>query len=215
MKLKPKHLHIAMSLALCFVILMSLAGFDAHCESVRGSVLRLHILANSDSDFDRSVKLSVRDRVLESCSDLFEGARDLSEAEQRARESLPRLEKVAKAELERLGCDLPVTVEVGEDDFDTRTYGDVTLPAGRYTAVRVLLGAAEGHNWWCVCDPNICLAAAGQKQEISSVLDEENTRIVTSGGYKVRFKIVELYAAGGEKPLLRAHFRLVKGKPRG
>ena len=70
MKFKPKHLHIAMSLALCFVILMSLAGFDAHCESVRGSVLRLHILANSDSDFDRSVKLSVRDRVLESCSDM-------------------------------------------------------------------------------------------------------------------------------------------------
>ena len=199
MKFKPKHLHIAMSLALCFAILMSLAGFDAHCESVRGSVLRLHILANSDSDFDQSVKLSVRDRVLESCSDLFEGARDLSEAEQRARESLPRLEKVAKAELERLGCDLPVTVEVGEDDFDTRTYGDVTLPAGRYTAVRVLIGAAEGHNWWCVCYPNICLAAAGQKQEISSVLDEENTRIVTSGGYKVRFKIVELYEAFAEK----------------
>lgn len=189
-----KRLHIAMALSLVFTIMMSLACFDAHCDIIRSSVLRLHILANSDSDRDQSVKLSVRDRILSECGELFEYTSDYDEAVKIAKRNVPALQKVAEDQLKKLGCDYGVRVEVGKSDFNTRDYGEVTLPAGTYTAVRVLLGKANGHNWWCVCFPNMCIPAASQTDEIGSVLDKEDTKIVTSHQkYKMRFKVVEWY----------------------
>ncbi len=189
-----KKLHIAMSMALVLSILLSLACFDASCDTVRSGVLRLHILANSDSDYDQEVKLKVRDRLLEECGELFEQTYSYDEAVSQAKENLPLLQMAAEAELERLGCDLPVKVEIEKSDFSTRVYEDVTLPAGEYTAVRVLIGDAEGQNWWCVCYPNMCIPAVSQTEEIGSVLDKQSTKIVTnSDKYVVRFKIVEIY----------------------
>ncbi len=189
-----KKLNISVAFALAFTLLMSLAFFDASCADIRTRVLRLHILANSDSDYDQRLKLDVRDRILSQCSELFCDAESVDTAIERARQGLPELQAAAESVLAERGCAYGVRVEIAPSDFNTRDYGDVTLPAGRYEAVRVLLGDANGQNWWCVCFPNMCIPAASQTDQISSALTDSQTKIVTSkSGYTVRFKVVEWY----------------------
>ncbi len=189
-----KKIHISMALALVFSILMTMTGFEARCDSIRTNVLRLHVLANSDSEFDQAVKLAVRDRILAECGDLFERVDSYDAALKQAESNLPALCASAQAQLRELGCEYPVSVEIAQTDFDTRVYDDVTLPAGEYTALQVRIGEAEGKNWWCVCYPNLCIPAASQTDEVSEVLDEDEAELVTnSGKYIMRFKIVEWY----------------------
>ncbi len=189
-----KNLNISIAFALVFSILMSLAFFDASCADIRTRVLRLHILANSDSAYDQQVKLAVRDRILSECGSLFAETESVADAIAEARANLPLLQSAAEAALCDYGCSYSVRVELAASDFATRHYGEVTLPAGEYEAVRVLIGNAEGQNWWCVCFPNMCIPAASQTDEISSALSESETKIVTkSGDYQIRFKIVEWY----------------------
>lgn len=185
-----------MLLALTLTVLLTLTGFDAHCDTIRTHVLRLHILANSDSDADQAMKLALRDRLLSECGDLFAETADYDAALAQAQENLPALEAAARRELAELGCALPVTVRLAPADFDTRRYGDVTLPAGRYTALQVTIGKGEGHNWWCVCYPNLCIPAASQTKDVGRALSGEDADIVTqSDRYILRFKIVEWYQA--------------------
>jgi len=192
-KIDSKRLFAAISFSLVFAILMSLACFDASCEQVRENVLRLHIIANSDSDADQKVKLAVRDALLSEFSNLFDGASTLEEAGTLAEENIPKLQQIAKSTLEHNGFDYSVKVEVAPSDFGTRVYSDkLTLPAGKYMAVRVLLGDAEGQNWWCVCFPNVCMGSAAK--EVDTVLDSNGQRVVKNGQrFKVKFKIVEIY----------------------
>ncbi len=189
-----KKLNISIAFALIFSILMSIAFFDASCADIRTRVLRLHILANSDSYSDQQIKLAVRDRILTECGDLFDETYSVDAAIEKAEQNLPALQSAAENVLADYGCDYGVTVEIAPSDFGTRNYEKVTLPAGRYEAVRVLIGKAEGQNWWCVCFPNMCIPAASQADEISSALTEGETKIVTSSDkYEVRFKIIEWY----------------------
>ena len=183
-----------MLLALALTVTLALAGFEAHCDTIRGQVLRLHILANSDSDADQAVKLALRDRLLDECGALFGEAADYDAALAQAQKNLPALEAAAKRELAAMGCDQPVTVRLAPTDFTTRRYGDVTLPAGRYTALQVIIGKGEGHNWWCVCYPNLCLPAASPAKGVTETLPEKEADMVTrSDRYVMRFKIVEWY----------------------
>ena len=140
-------------------------------EQLRGSVLRLHILANSDSPEDQRLKLIVRDELLE--SGIFSGAGDLAEAERIARESMPDIVRTAENVLQRYACNDSVSAELADMDFDERVYGDITMPAGRYRALRITIGEARGHNWWCVMYPPLCLPAACAKTEEYD--DEENS----------------------------------------
>lgn len=191
-KLDKGRLFASVAFALIFSILMSLACFDASCEEIRDNVLRLHILANSDSEADQEVKIKVRDALLKEFGTLFDGATTLNEAKALAENNIEKLEQTAQKTLAAEGYTYPVKVEVAPSDFNTRVYGDLTIPAGNYMAVRVLLGKAEGQNWWCVCFPNICMGSAAK--EIDGVLDSDSKKIVKSGQkFKVKFKIVEIY----------------------
>ena len=192
-KIDSKRLFAAISFSLVFSILMSLACFDASCEQVRDNLLRLHIIANSDSNADQKVKIKVRDALLSEFGNLFEGASSLDEAEALAKINIPKLQQIAKSTLEQNGFDYSVAVEVAPSDFGTRIYdGNLTLPAGKYMAVRVLLGNADGQNWWCVCFPNVCLGSAAEN--VDSVLDGNGRRIVKNGQkFKIKFKVVEIY----------------------
>lgn len=127
-------------------------------DELRGSVLRLHILANSDSDADQRLKLMVRDKLLE--SNIFSGAESLSEAESIAEKKLGYIEYIAEKTLREHGCYKNVSAAIEDHDFDERVYGDITMPAGRYRALRVKIGEAKGHNWWCVMYPPLCFPAA-------------------------------------------------------
>ena len=173
-------------------VLFSMLGFTAVCESIPDEVLRLHILANSDSEADQALKLRVRDRLLEESASLMDGASTREEALAAVETILPALREAAQDEVYRAGYSYPVTAELTEMYFPTREYEDVTLPAGRYEALRVTIGEGEGHNWWCVLFPALCLPAAQDSAALGDVLSAEQLGVVECG-YEVRFKAVELY----------------------
>lgn len=173
--------------------IISVTSFAGTCRGIRSDVLRMHVIANSDSEEDQALKLRVRDAVLKEGKEIFDGSVTAADAEKLLKPAVTRLEKVAKAEIKKSGFDYPVKVIVGEEYFGTRTYeNSVTLPAGRYEAVRVIIGSGEGHNWWCVMFPPMCLPAAEADASIDDVLSEEESKLVKSNPkFEVRFKIVE------------------------
>lgn len=179
---------------LVICLLLSLCGLYGQCEGVRNGVVRLHILANSDSEADQSLKLQVRDAVTEAAAGWLDGAENAEEAMVLAEEALPRLQAVAQETVTAAGYDYPVRAELCEMYFTTRRYDAVTLPAGNYRAVRLSIGAAEGKNWWCVVYPPLCAGSATDRRGLSDVLTAPQQKLVEGGGrYVVRFKLVEWF----------------------
>lgn len=159
-----------MILGLLLAMVFSMvAGFDARCETVRDGVLRLHILANSDSQSDQDLKLLVRDAILDETKADFAAAETLLAAEATAGELLPQIRATAEKALRRAGCTDAVNVSLVNMYFDTRTYGERTLPAGFYDAIRITIGAGEGHNWWCVMFPPLCVGTAMDSAELAAI----------------------------------------------
>ena len=195
--MKFKIIEKAICLALALSELFSFTGFAAACSGISDSVLRLHILANSDSEEDQALKLKVRDRLLTESAGMLDGVSSRGDAEAVVREKLPELKAAAEDEIRRQGYDYQVKVELTNMYFTTRQYNTVSLPAGRYDALRVSIGAAEGKNWWCVIFPQMCLPTAGEKQELEDVLDAEQMDIVEDGGqnsgYEVKWKCLEFF----------------------
>lgn len=186
--------------ALCaLIMLVSLAlgltaDYFVKCAGVRDSVLRLHILASSDEPEDQNVKLLVRDALLSEGAELFDGSVTADEAYSRLSPELPRLEKTAERVLAENGFSYGAKAMIVNEFFDTRQYGDVTLPAGKYTALKIVLGQGKGHNWWCVMFPPLCLpAATSENEEVCAVFSEDGADVVKAeDGFKVRFRIVEI-----------------------
>ena len=177
-------------LLLCLVI--SLCGFYGRCTQVRESVVRLHILANSDSEEDQTLKLRVRDAVVEAAAGWLDGAADADEALAFARARLPELRAVAQQTVADAGYSYSVDATLCTMYFPTRQYDTVTLPAGVYEAVRFTIGEGEGKNWWCVVYPPLCAGAAMDRKTLDDVLDSEQVAMVTdSERFAVRFKVVE------------------------
>lgn len=139
--------------------------FAADCGSVRGEVLRLHIPANSDSGEDQAVKLELRDFLLEEYGGELSDCGNLAAAEVRARELLPEIERRCTKFLRERGFDYGAKAELTDMYFTTREYDRLILPAGKYTALRITLGSGEGHNWWCVIFPQLCLPAVSEQTE--------------------------------------------------
>ena len=184
---------LSVCFAMIFTILLSVISFAKTSEDIRGDVLRLHIIANSDSATDQNLKLRVRDALLKSGNEIFDGTTDVENAVKRITPQIPVLEEIAKSVIEEAGFDYDVKITVSRDYFTTRTYENVTLPAGRYRALRVVIGSGEGHNWWCVMFPAMCLPVAQNRQKIDDVLNESETKLVYKNPkLEPRFKIVEV-----------------------
>lgn len=184
----------AFAAGLVFAIVMSLCGFNLNYNSIRENVLRLHILANSDSIEDQALKLKVRDAVLEASPEIFEGVLTEDEAVKAAKEKIELIKLTAEKVILDEGYYYPVTVEIGQTYFDKRVYDDFTLPAGNYEAVRILIGNGQGKNWWCVMFPSVCVPAASKREDVSSVLtNKQNDMIKNPSKYKARFKVVEFF----------------------
>lgn len=175
------------------IILTSITSFAKDANSIRNDVLRLHILANSDSEADQSIKLSVRDVILESSGDLFDSSKELSDAIKSAENNLERIEKIANKRLDELGADYKAKAEVCNMYFETREYENFTLPAGYYNAVRITLGKAEGKNFWCVLFPSLCIPAAQDDKKIEQVLSSSEIDVITSPKYMPKFAIIEFF----------------------
>ena len=178
--------------ALIIAVLMTAAPFYDSCRELYDDILRVHIVPNSDSAADQSLKLAVRDRVVTQCAAFYDGCDSKESALRITREHLSDIERAAADEIRSRGFDYTVTAEVDEMYFDTRYYDDFTMPAGRYDALRLSIGKAEGSNWWCVIYPSLCICAAtrGRMQES---LSEGEYRVVTSGRTEYRFKLVEWF----------------------
>lgn len=174
--------------------LSSFTAFAGQCRDIRESTLRLHILANSDSDFDQKVKLQVRDDILNATAGLFEQSATRARLEQEVERELPYIEAEAERTLSRLGVEAPVKAELTTMFFDTRRYGEVVMPAGRYRAVRVTIGEGKGKNWWCVLFPPLCLPAA-RPEDFSEDASQADQRLLREEPgqprYKMRLAVVE------------------------
>ena len=184
----------ALALALGISVIISLCGFEGECQEIRDSVLRLHVLAHSDSAEDQALKLLVRDTVIDETAALFDEAETEQEARAAVAAHLAGIEQAAQQRVYDEGYDYPVRAELTEMYFTTRTYGNVTLPAGNYEAVRITIGDAAGRNWWCVVFPPMCVSAATDAADLSDVLTDDQRDIVeNSGRYEVRLKVVEWF----------------------
>lgn len=193
-------IEISLAFALVAAVTASMMNFGTGCEKVRDEVVRLHILANSDSEADQAVKLLVRNALLESGNELFSGEVTKENAAKCLALNTEKLEETARAVLRKNGFDYDVDIRLVNEYFSTRSYESFTLPAGRYTAVKVLLGSGSGHNWWCVMFPPLCLPAASEKTDVDVLLDSDSAKIIKSGTkYDVRFKIVEAFESLKEK----------------
>ena len=180
-----------------FVACLVCTALWAEATQVRlaSQVIRLHVLANSDSEEDQALKLEVRDRVLETTSALLAGETEPQAAAVLLNQHLDDIAQTAAQEISAQGHDDRVEVRLEQTWFPTRQYQGISLPAGNYLALRVLIGAAEGHNWWCVVFPNLCLPAVSERAlETStltsgqiSLLQEEET------SYVFRFKTLEFW----------------------
>lgn len=160
-------------------------------DALADKVVRLHVVANSDSDADQALKLRVRDAVLAQTTPVLEGL-DRSEALEALTDALPAIGEAAAEVVTREGYDYPVKVSVSEDWFPTRDYTDFSLPAGSYTALRVELGKARGKNWWCVVFPPLCLGSVTEQASQAGLTDEELALITgETGGYIIRFQAIE------------------------
>ena len=189
-----RKIELSVSAALIISIVLSMFSFAETSEQVRRDVLRLHVLANSDSAADQQLKLMVRDAVLAESPQIFDGSVDIDNAVEKITPQLDNIKKTAEKVIMDNCYDYSVTVTIGRDYFTTRTYENITLPAGRYLALRIVIGEGRGHNWWCVMFPPMCLPAAEKKDEIEKVLNKKETALVEKNPkYEVRFKVIELY----------------------
>ena len=175
-------------LALLAALTATAAALQGEQQALAGKLVRLHVVANSDSEEDQALKLRVRDAVLAATSGLE--AEDLESA-------LPQIEAAARTCLREQGSGDAVTVTLGDERFPTRLYENFALPAGVYRSLRVTIGAGEGHNWWCVAFPSICFRATAadvQEAAVSAGFTRDEVRLITGdgGGYILKFKILEL-----------------------
>ena len=171
------------------IMLGSFGGFARECEEIPDSVLRLHIPANSDSEYDQALKLEVRDLVLEKYGAALSSCGSREEAEASVRKLLPEIQKTCCEVLAQQGADYGAKAELTEMYFTTRQYDTVTLPAGNYHTLRITLGSGEGHNWWCIMFPALCLPMASEKLP----QDELPEDFVTEGRVEVRFAVYEFF----------------------
>ena len=169
-------------------------------EELAEQVIRIHVVAHSDSEKDQRLKLCVRDAVLEVVGELGGEANDPEELAHLLKLRLPELEQVGEQVLREYGCFLDVTAQIDSYWFPTKDYEDFSFPAGEYTALRLVVGDGEGENWWCVAFPPLCLGAAAQSIEQAvevGYFTQEQANLITAqeGEYVLRFKCMELLGA--------------------
>ncbi|WP_069650513.1 stage II sporulation protein R [Caloranaerobacter ferrireducens] len=203
-----------LSFALIFVLLIVssivfLSDVYKNRESYKNNLIRFHVIANSDSPEDQQLKLKVRDRIINEMNSKFEKASSLDESKKIILDNLDTIEYIAEKQIRESGKNYDVNVQFGEYDFPTKSYGNFTLPAGRYQAVRVVIGEGKGKNWWCVMFPPLCFIDITHgitnnkiEEELKGVLTEEEYNMIINANnerevpLKLKFKVVELLEKG-------------------
>lgn len=195
---------LVLLLLIVFVCFSAYFYVTAVSSGISDSVFRLHVIANSDSDEDQALKLKVRDSLLEYMNSLCSSTSSKEEAMRIANENIDDFTKIAQDVIYQNGYNYSVDVSVGSCDFPTKEYGDVSLPAGTYDALRVKIGSASGHNWWCVMFPPLCFVDVSSgivpddsKEILHDTMSNEEYDLVTSSDsdseLTFKFKLVEFF----------------------
>ncbi len=195
---KLKVWELAALCALCLTLCLS-TWAQGRQQELSEKLVRLHVIAASDEPAEQELKLRVRDAVLEYLTPLLDEAESSEDAQSVISESLGSIQQAAS----RCAEGRRVRVTLGSEYYPTREYEGFTLPAGRYRSLRVILGEGEGHNWWCVVFPPLCVSAAGQSAALDAMSESDRELITETGGCELRFRIVELW--GELLGLLQAH----------
>ena len=191
-----KKWELALLLGLCAAMLWGAWSMQRQ-DALAQKMIRLHVLANSDSEADQALKLEVRDKVLDFTTTVLQRSADMEDAQVRLREELTRIETIAQREIAAQGYDYPVTAQLASAEFPLKEYDGFSLPAGEYMALRLVIGEGEGRNWWCVVYPPLCTAAAADMPQtaIQAGLTGDDVSLITEEdtGYVLKFRSVELW----------------------
>ena len=179
---------------LCVTLIISILPTEAE-GAIYEDTVRLHILANSDSEEDQALKIKLRDEILLEFSDELSAFESSEKAKEALVGILPEIESFCADKIKELGYSHSVRVTLTEEWYETREYEDFTLPRGYYSSLRVIIGEGEGKNWWCVMFPPLCLDMATEKAPLDDGVkkyDDSEFKLITKGGYNAKFKILEL-----------------------
>lgn len=169
-------------------------------KDISKSVIRLHVIANSDSEKDQELKIKVRDAILNGANDIFNNIKSKEDASNTIKENIDKINALAQNEIKNQGYDYTAVCSLERTYFPTRQYENFTLPAGEYDALRVVIGKGEGKNWWCVMFPPLCTNGIENKEAVAYFeknLSKDEFMLITSGSQNqsivFKFKIVELF----------------------
>ena len=198
---KIKQFILILFLLFLFIIISAYSYVNAVSKNIENSVFRLHVIANSDSDEDQTLKYIVRDSVLEYINNISENVSSKEELINLLNNNLEKIKEIAQNIVYENGYNYNITVEIGNFAFPTKSYGDISFPAGFYDALRIKIGNASGQNWWCVVFPPLCfvdvtsgIVPEESKKTIEDNLSQEEYNLLysdTSIDLKFKFKLIE------------------------
>lgn len=205
---KVKMVIILTILFFIYTTLCAISYANNISTDISDSVFRLHVIANSDSEIDQNLKYMVRDTLLEYMNQLCTNCTSKEEAISIANENIEKFKEIALNTIREEGFDYSVNICIGNFEFPTKHYGDISLPAGNYDALKVEIGEAKGQNWWCVMFPPLCFVDASSgivpeesKEDLENSLTDEEFSIVSDNdsnfGFKLKFKILEILNDSG------------------
>ena len=199
---------VVISFLLNFVLCVSAKDYSDKIQNrLANKIMRLHVLANSDLNYDQDLKLKVRDEILNRFDKYLYNSKTKIQAKEILSKNLSEIKKIAREIISKNGFDYNVQAMICHDNFPTKTYGDITLPAGNYETLKIIIGKGQGHNWWCVMFPPLCFIDATRKtnskniskiskQKLKNLLSDDEYKIINyknekSMPIKIKFKIVE------------------------
>ena len=198
-----KRLIIVLLLLILFIFISAISYVRAVSNNIANGVFRLHVIANSDSPEDQNLKYIVRDELIKYMNTLAKDCNSKQEVIEIAKNNISNFENIAKKTIKDNGFNYNVTVEIGNFDFPTKTYGDITLPAGTYDSLKIKIGKSEGQNWWCVMFPPLCfvdvttgIVPEESKKEMKEAMPEEEYSLISNTNnseVNFKFKLIEFF----------------------
>lgn len=190
-----------------YTTISAISYVEAVSSDISDSVFRLHVIANSDSNEDQALKYKVRDNLLKYMNNICRNCASKQEAINLVTEHQEEFKQVALDTIKKEGYSYNVKINIGNFEFPTKQYGDISLPAGYYDALRVEIGEAKGRNWWCVMFPSLCfidvssgIVPEESKEKLQNILSDEEYSIISDNsdnGIKLKFKLIEFFANNG------------------
>ena len=202
-----KKLIILSILFVLFIFMSAYSYVSAISDNLYNSIFRLHVIANSNSTEDQNLKYIIRDKLIEYINNQKHSFSTKEDVVKYTKEHLKEIKQIAEDTIKDNGFNYSVIVEVGNFEFPTKTYGDISFPAGFYDSLKVKIGAAQGKNWWCVMFPPLCfidtttgIVPDASKESLQNELSNENFRIISENEnteISLKFKIIELFEKTG------------------